>query len=68
MNVRNADEAEVGQLATLWYESWQDAHAQILPAELIRFRTPENFRDRLQAALSSVRVVGPLGAPAGSAL
>lgn len=65
MNVRAADEAEIGQLATLWYDSWQDAHAQILPAELTRLRTLESFRDRLQAALSSVRVVGPSGTPVG---
>lgn len=65
MNVRDADEAEIGHLATLWYDSWQDAHAQILPAELTRLRTSESFRDRLQAGLSNVRVVGPLGAPVG---
>lgn len=65
MNVRTADEAEIGQLATLWHDSWQDAHAHLLPAELIRLRTLESFRDRLQATLASVRVVGPLGAPVG---
>lgn len=65
MNVRTADEAEIGQLATLWHDSWQDAHAHILPEELIRLRTLESFRDRLQATLSRVRVVGPLGAPVG---
>lgn len=65
MNVRDADQAEIGHLATLWYDSWQDAHAQILPAALTRLRTPESFRDRQQAALSHVRVVGPIGAPVG---
>jgi ribosomal protein S18 acetylase RimI-like enzyme len=63
--VRAADETEIGHLAKVWYDGWQDAHAQILPAELTRLRTIENFRARLQAALSSVRVVGPSGAPVG---
>jgi hypothetical protein len=55
-------------LAAIWYDAWQDAHAQILPAELKRFRTLESFRDRLRAALPDVRVVGPPGgSPPGHA-
>ena len=65
MNVRAADEVEIGHLATLWFDGWHDAHAQIVPAELTRVRTLESFGTRLQADLSSVRVVGPLGAPVG---
>jgi GNAT superfamily N-acetyltransferase len=65
MDVRAAEEAEIDVLAKLWYDSWQDAHAQIVPAELTRLRTPESFRERLQAALPHVRVVGPRGAPVG---
>jgi ribosomal protein S18 acetylase RimI-like enzyme len=65
MDVRNPQETEVGPLARLWYDGWQDAHAQILPAELARFRTLESFDERLRAALADVRVMGPVGAPAG---
>jgi ribosomal protein S18 acetylase RimI-like enzyme len=65
MDVRAAEEAEINQLAKLWYDGWQDAHAHLLPAELARLRTVESFRDRLRAALPTVRVVGPSGAPAG---
>jgi GNAT superfamily N-acetyltransferase len=65
MNVRAADQAEIEDLAKLWYDGWQDAHAQILPAELTRIRTLESFRDRLQAALPKVRVVGSVGEPVG---
>ena len=56
--VRPAEAAEIDHLAQLWYHGWQDAHARILPAELIRIRTLESFKDRLQAALPAVRVVG----------
>lgn len=63
--VRAADETEVEHLAKLWYDGWQDAHSEILPKELARARTLESFRDRLIAGLSTVRVVGPPGAPVG---
>jgi ribosomal protein S18 acetylase RimI-like enzyme len=65
MDVRTAEEAEIDQLANLWYAGWQDAHARILPAELARYRTLEIFRHRLQSTLSNVRVAGPSGQPLG---
>ena len=65
MNVRGAEEAEIGHLAQIWYDGWRDAHEQIVPAELTRLRTLESFRDRLQAALPNVRVVGTSGEPVG---
>jgi ribosomal protein S18 acetylase RimI-like enzyme len=65
MNVRNAETSELDRLAQLWYDGWQDAHAEIVPADLKRLRTLESFRERLADALSSVRVVGPVGMPAG---
>lgn len=63
--VRQAQESEIDQLADLWYQGWQDAHAAILPAELARLRTRESFAERLRAALQAVRVVGPRGGPIG---
>ena len=65
MEVRNAEETELDRLAKLWYDGWRDAHERILPAELARHRTLESFRDRLDAALPSVRVVGAPGEPIG---
>jgi ribosomal protein S18 acetylase RimI-like enzyme len=65
MNVRVAEEVEIGQLAKIWHDGWHDAHAHIVPAELTRLRTLESFRERLQAALPNVRVVGPSGEPVG---
>jgi GNAT superfamily N-acetyltransferase len=65
MDVRAAEEAEIDQLARIWYDGWQDAHAQIVPAELTRLRTLESFRRRLLAALPDIRVVGPSGSPVG---
>jgi GNAT superfamily N-acetyltransferase len=65
MNVRTAEESDIDPLARIWYDAWHDAHAEIVPTELKRARTLESFRDRLEAALPSVRVVGPTGAPVG---
>jgi ribosomal protein S18 acetylase RimI-like enzyme len=63
--VRAAEPAEIDDLARLWYDGWQDAHAPILPTELKRRRTLESFRERLEAALSRTRVIGPPGSPVG---
>jgi GNAT superfamily N-acetyltransferase len=65
MEVRTADDSEIDRLAQVWYDSWRDAHARIVPAELTRLRTLESFRERLRPQLASVRVVGPPGAPFG---
>ena len=65
MIVRAAEVHEVDQLATIWYEGWNDAHAELVPAELKRERTRDSFRDRLRAALADVRVAGPISAPVG---
>lgn len=65
MDVRAAEEHELDSLAKVWYDSWNDAHAQLVPAELKRLRTLETFRERLKADLANVRVVGPPGAPVG---
>jgi GNAT superfamily N-acetyltransferase len=63
--VRPADERELDQLARVWFDAWNDAHAQIVPPELKRLRTLDSFRERLRAALARTRVSGPLGAPVG---
>lgn len=65
MDVRQAEPAELDVLAALWRDGWQDAHAAILPAALVRDRTPESFRHRLVGAMADVRVVGPVCAPLG---
>jgi ribosomal protein S18 acetylase RimI-like enzyme len=65
IETRPVEEQEIDHLAKLWYEGWQDAHAQIVPAELRRLRSLNSFKHRLQAALHDTRVVGPLGRPLG---
>ena len=68
MDVRAADRIDVDSLARIWYDGWNDAHTHLVPQELKQFRTLESFRDRLDAALDLVRVVGPRGGPLGFAM
>src|SRR5437868_1834864 len=65
MQVRSTDAAEIDHLARLWYDSWHETHAPLVPPELTRLRTLESFRERLKATLPNIYVVGPLGAPVG---
>lgn len=65
MDIRSANKAEIGTLARLWYDGWQDAHARILPVELARLRTLESFAQRLRASIAQVRLAGPVGTPFG---
>ena len=68
INIRPAEQTELDQLARVWFDAWRDAHAQIVPAELARLRTLENFRERMQKELPNVRVAGSPGEPVGFCL
>jgi len=68
INIRPAEQTEVDELAQVWFDAWRDAHAQIVPAELARLRTLENFRERMQKELPKVRVAGSPGEPVGFCL
>jgi len=65
MMVRDAKATEIDRLAKIWFDGWQDTHAQLLPQELARQRTLGSFQARLLAALGRVRVIGPDDAPIG---
>jgi len=65
MIARAAHASEIGALARLWHDGWQDAHAKLAPPGLVRARTLESFRARLVAAHDDTRVAGPAGAPLG---
>lgn len=65
MNIRNAGERDIPALARIWHEGWQYGHADILPAELARYRTLESFADRLREALGNTRIAESDGTPLG---
>jgi GNAT superfamily N-acetyltransferase len=65
MEVRDAEPSEIDQVAKVLHEAWNDAHAHLVPGELVRLRTLEHFRERVEAELPKFRVVGPPGDPLG---
>jgi ribosomal protein S18 acetylase RimI-like enzyme len=65
MHVRTADPRDLEALATIWHQTWHEAHAHLVPRELTALRTRESLRARLVQGLPSVRVVGEIGAPLG---
>ncbi len=65
IETRSTESTEIDRLAQLWYDGWQDAHANILPAELARHRTLESFRQRLREDLASVHAAGSPDWPTG---
>jgi GNAT superfamily N-acetyltransferase len=64
-NVRPATTAEIDRIAQVWFDGWHEAHAHLVPADLTRIRTIENFAERLPPMLPGIRVVGVPGAPVG---
>ena len=62
MQIRAAEPADLEALAVLWRDGWHDAHAALVPAELVRRRTPDNFHTRMTAMLPTVRTLGPVAA------
>lgn len=65
MQVRSADAAEIAHVALLWHDAWHETHAPLMPPGLLRLRTLDSFRERMQAILPDTRVAGPPGKPLG---
>ena len=59
---------DTDELARVWVEGWNDAHAQILPHELARFRTLSYLRARLAGSLADTSVAASDGRPVGFAM
>jgi GNAT superfamily N-acetyltransferase len=64
-NVRPATPAEIDRIAQVWFDGWHEAHAHLMPADLTKLRTLENFAERLHPMLPDIRVIGAPGAPLG---
>lgn len=64
-SARSPEASEVPAIAQLWWTSWHDAHADIVPSTLVELRTYESFVDRAKQKLDIIRVVGSVGEPVG---
>jgi GNAT superfamily N-acetyltransferase len=65
MDIRPAEASDIPRLARIWFDGWQDAHADVLPEAIRRVRTLERFEQHLTDNVAATRVAGPLGAPIG---
>ncbi len=65
ITVRGADATEVDAIADVWWHSWHQAHADIVPESLVELRTLASFGDRARKHFDSIRVVGDVGQPQG---
>jgi ribosomal protein S18 acetylase RimI-like enzyme len=65
MDIRPAQNSDVERLARIWFDGWQDAHAEILPEKLRRVRTLESFEQRMRDGLANTRVAVVDRAPVG---
>ncbi|MEL6296213.1 MAG: GNAT family N-acetyltransferase [Pseudomonadota bacterium] len=54
--IRDADENDINDIADLWYAGWHDAHASIVPAELVDCRTYASFVERSARHLQRTRL------------
>jgi ribosomal protein S18 acetylase RimI-like enzyme len=43
LEIRPAREADQLAIVQLWHQGWHDAHAHLVPTEILAFRTPEHF-------------------------
>ena len=65
MTPRSPEQTEIRAVADIWWQSWHDAHGDIVPNELVEVRTRESFFNRVQDKMDIVRVVGSIGDPLG---
>jgi ribosomal protein S18 acetylase RimI-like enzyme len=56
MHIRAARPEDVDAIAQLWYDGWQDAHADVVPMALTRLRTRDSFPPRVVKRLASTSV------------
>lgn len=57
MQVSNATNDDLPDLAEIWFEGWHSGHAPVVPHELTEQRTLESFQNRLKKYLAQTRVV-----------
>ena len=55
----------VADISAIWEAGWHEAHAEIVPAELLRRRTTQSFLDRTKDCLANTRIVHADGAILG---
>lgn len=55
MDLRQPTQTHIDALADIWFTGWHQAHAGLLPDELVQARTLESFAERCRLELSDIR-------------
>lgn len=50
LEIRLADAKDHADIVQLWHQGWHDAHADLVPSEVLAFRTPDHFAMWLKEA------------------
>ncbi|MBI1418803.1 MAG: GNAT family N-acetyltransferase [Limimaricola sp.] len=56
MKIVPASAADIAPVAALWHDGWHEAHAAIVPPELVALRVPAEFQDRTAAHIGQTHV------------
>jgi len=62
MQIRGARPEDVEPIAQLWYDGWQDAHADLVPMALTKLRTRDSFPPRYVSDFVKLRISDASGA------
>lgn len=65
LRVRDMIQADVEQVAAIWYEGWRDGHVGHVADELVAIRTLDAFRSRTGRRVDETRVATVDGVVAG---
>ncbi|KAA9382427.1 hypothetical protein [Neorhizobium galegae] len=70
LEIRPAETADQKEIVQLWHQGWHDAHADLVPSEVLAFRTKDYFTLRLKDAQDTFLVATdvPVTAQMASAL
>ncbi|WP_337270241.1 GNAT family N-acetyltransferase [Oryzifoliimicrobium ureilyticus] len=65
LEIRPAEIADHNEIVQLWHQGWHNAHADLVPSEVLAFRTKEHFklwlkeaRDAFFVAIDDIGVIG----------
>ncbi|OEC93548.1 hypothetical protein [Rhizobium sp. YK2] len=65
LEIRPAETADHNEIIQLWHQGWHDAHADLVPSEVLAFRTKDYFtlwlKDAQEAFFVATDDTGVLG-------
>lgn len=57
ISIRAASEADQPAISKIWHQGWHDAHAELVPAQILAYRQIEHFRNWLATSTDRFFVV-----------